>query len=256
MNKDTKEMCMYEEHYFNHKTNKWEKKSDNYSKRVCIDKTCIRRHKYKRSDKICPLNGKCPNIGSSCFLLHDLNLLVHTCKYGKNCCDLKCDFRHPSERQTKICPQNEKCPDALITCFRLHDLSIITPLCRYNKECINFMCDKRHSKERIPPCPEGSMCYKYIVSSSGDVKNTNQAQLFGGCPYLHPKILQKLCKWDIQSECKTYGCSFIHKPNSAKDCPNGMQCQFRICLDEKMICTNKHPKFHKVTQLGEKLFFE
>lgn len=246
MNKD---MCMYEDHYFNHKTNKWEKNT--IQKRVCIDKNCTRRHKLKRSDKICPLNIKCPDIGTTCFLLHDLDKIVQMCKYGRNCCDLKCEYRHPLERQTQICPKNISCPDALITCFLLHDVSNIIPLCRYNKNCINFMCEKRHSTERIPPCPDGSMCYNYILSVSPGTGKKSPV-----CPYLHPKILQKLCKWDLHSECRTYGCSFIHKPNSAKDCPNGMQCQYRICEDERLRCTDKHPKFYKVTQIGEKLFFE
>lgn len=255
MNKDCKELCMYEEHYFNHKTNKWER-INNFSsggltsQRVCIDRNCTRRHKFKRSDKVCSLNGKCPNIGINCFFLHDMTLLGEICKYGRNCCDSACSFRHPSGRQTQVCALNENCPDALITCFLLHDLSKIVPLCRYNKECINYMCDKRHSVERISPCPEGSMCYNYIVSTFSGGKR------YGGCKLLHPKILQKLCRWDVDSECHTYGCSFIHKPTSHRDCPDGMQCQFRIHEDERLRCTNKHPKFYKVIQIGEKLFFE
>ena len=84
------------------------------------------------------------------------------------------------------------------------------------------MCDERHSRERIPPCPDGSMCYNYILqttlgrsdvlSSSGGLRSIKEYQR---CPFLHPKILQRICKWDLHSECRTYGCSFVHKPTSA-----------------------------------------
>lgn len=236
-----KEYCMYEEHYFNHKINKWQKLDNT---RMCINKNCNRKHKLKRGTVLCPLNNNCPDMGVKCFLLHDLTLIKNLCKYGKNCCDLKCEYRHPPNRPTEICPLNEKCSEALFNCFLLHDLTQIVPICKYNKECINFMCDKRHSKERIQPCPEGSMCYNFIINNSL------------GCPLLHPKILQKLCKWDLKSECKTYGCSFIHKQTSPKDCPNGMQCQLRISDDDSIRCKNKHPKFNKAIRFQDRILFE
>lgn len=241
MSREYKNMCMYENHYFNNKTCRWERLNIS---RLCFDKNCNRKHNVKRLEKTCPLNTKCAEAGIICFLLHDLNSMSNNCKYGKNCCDLKCPYRHNPGRQNKICPLSENCPDALITCFLLHDLGKIIPLCRYNKDCINYMCDKRHNKERLEPCPDGSMCYKFIVS-----KNE-------GCPLLHPKILQKLCKWDFRGDCKTYGCSFIHSPDSAKDCPNGMQCQSRILEDDNLRCKNKHPKFTSVFKIRDKYLFE
>jgi hypothetical protein len=105
------------------------------------------------------------------------------------------------------------------------------------------MCEKRHSSKRCPPCPEGSMCFNFIAYGNAS------------CKFLHPKILQKLCKWDMYSNCKTFGCAFVHNPQSAKDCPDGMQCQRRL-LEDETGCKNKHPKFSKAIKINEKFIFE
>ena len=131
--------CMYEDHYFNNKTNKWEILDKG---RICYDFSCTRKHKYERPSKLCPLNINCPNAGISCLLLHNKSDLKTLCKYGKNCCDIECQYRHPTTRTIEICNNSRTCEDSLITCFRLHYISSIKPLCKYKTNCVNFMCNK------------------------------------------------------------------------------------------------------------------
>ena len=99
-----KEWCMYENHYFNNKGNTWEKLQNS---RVCINLNCNRKHKLKRYSKICLKNKNCPDIGVSCFYLHETSNFMYNCKYGKKCCDLNCQYKHPLDRENRKCPSDE-----------------------------------------------------------------------------------------------------------------------------------------------------
>jgi hypothetical protein len=216
-------MCLFEEHLFNNNTKMWE--INNNELRKCLHSKCTRKHKdNNRPLVVCEHENDCPDAGITCFLLHDNTKIKSLCYYGKNCMDKDCtQYRHPKERITEICNDNN-CENASITCFKLHTMSNLQPICRFGDECINFTCNKRHSKKRKNLCENGSMCYKYIIN-----KQT-------GCNKLHPKMMQKLCRWDSSnSGCKTYNCQYIHNPQSAKDCENAQHCQ-----DDH--CPNKHPK--------------
>lgn len=238
--------CLYEDHFWNGKTKTWEKVSDTNGLKMCRHSKCTRRHKLpNRPTEICKNEETCQEAELSCILLHDFTKIKPVCYYAGKCCDLECvKYRHPKERTTDVCDRVDDCPDALISCFKLHNLSKIPRVCKFNKPenlCVNFICQKRHRKERKPCCDNGSMCYEYI---------TKQEQ---GCDKLHPKILQKICRYDnTERGCLTYGCPYAHNPLSKVDCDVGMQCQLR-----ESSCNKKHPKFTKSTVLPDgSIYFE
>lgn len=220
-------VCLFETHFFNIKSKAWEPSEQGL--RRCLHSKCSRKHTISnRPLQVCKQENNCPDAGISCFLLHDNTKLESLCYYGKACIDLECTgYRHHPGRTTEICSLNENCPDALITCFKLHSMSKITPCCHYKEKCMNYICSKRHPIERKEICPLGSMCWEFVVH-----KKT-------GCALLHPKIFQRLCRWDSNDNtCRSYGCSFLHRPDSPEDCPIGMQCPTR---DGE--CGRKHPKY-------------
>jgi hypothetical protein len=223
--------CLFEDHVFDTKAKKWVPIDTTQGLRPCRHSKCTRKHKLtNRPVEVCKNETDCPNVGITCFLLHDNTKIKPLCYYGKLCADLDCiDFRHPSGRATEVCELGEKCDEALLSCHKLHPLSKMIPLCNYRESCKNFICAKRHGKNRLDPCPEGSVCYAFISEGSK------------GCGLLHPKILQKICRWDdSEYGCRSYGCPYVHSPDSIIDCPDGLQCQKRLINgDEK--CINKHP---------------
>ena len=239
--------CLFESHFFNSKTKVWEPADPSKGLRRCLHSKCTRKHKIpNRPVQICSQEADCPGAGIGCFLLHDNTKLEPLCYYGKSCVDLEClGYRHPIGRVTEICPLDANCPDALITCFKLHSMSKLIPLCHYREMCMNYVCSKRHPPGRKDICDLGSMCWEYVVNKEA------------GCPKLHPKIFQKVCRWDTpESTCKSYGCSFLHHPGAPTDCEVGMQCQTRID-DGDARCPYKHPKYTSVKTLEDgSLHFE
>ncbi len=224
--------CLFEDHIFNTQTKSWELIDSTRKLRRCLHSKCARKHKLpNRPIQVCKRETDCPDAGLSCFLLHNNTKLEPICRWGKACIDLECSsYRHPKSRNNEICPLDEKCPDALITCFKLHTMSKLIPLCHYKNECVNYICQKRHPPERTQVCEEGSMCWGFIT----------QREL--GCNKLHPKILQRACKWSMDGgECYSYGCPFVHPLGASDDCMEGMQCSRRIAKDDTR-CMNKHPK--------------
>lgn len=236
--------CLFETHYFDNSVKQWVPKKDGF--RRCLHSKCTRKHVMKnRPTKICINETDCKDAGISCFLLHDNTKLKPLCYFDKSCCDIDClKNRHSEGRTNEICEKAEKCEDALITCFKLHPLDKMRSLCKYGSGCKNFICEKRHPENRKKICNDGSMCYNYIVYGSF------------GCNLLHPKILQKLCKWELTEEkCKSFGCPYVHLPESTIDCPDGMCCQNRLNNNDD--CPNKHPKYSKVEKLEDgTLYFE
>jgi len=232
--------CLYETHSFNTKTKTWDPLDISQGLKQCLYSKCNRDHKSSnRPTQVCPLEKNCNKAGISCFLLHD-HSLEPFCRYGKACIDLNCTkYRHPDDRVTEVCSNPDGCVDALITCFKLHNMSNITPICHYRNNCMKYMCTKRHPLGRKELCELGSMCWEYIVNKDE------------GCPKLHPKIFQKICRWDNEeSTCRSYGCSFLHRPGAPIDCPVGMQCQTRI-EDDDTKCPHKHPKYTTVKTLPD-----
>ncbi len=231
--------CLFEDHVFDHESKSWVPADPKNGIRRCLHSLCTRQHKLpNRPVKVCKNETNCPDAGTSCFLLHDNTKIRPLCHYGKNCADLECkDFRHPKDRTTEVCPENEKCEHALITCFKLHSLSKITPVCRFKNGCVNFICIKRHGPGRKAICEHGPMCYRFIKYGP-DVTSEPP-----GCDQLHPKILQKICRWDDSTYgCKTYGCAFVHSPDSAIDCLEGIDCPAINGEEDDYVCRHKHPR--------------
>jgi hypothetical protein len=221
-----KKWCLFEDHVFNIRTKVWELADVNKGFRVCLYSKCDRIHKVEnRPVTVCKDDINCSEAGISCFLLHDNTKMKSLCYWGYKCINNAChEYRHPSNRSTQLCDLNELCKDAMITCFKLHDMDKIVPLCHYNNDCVNYICNKRHSKERNKICENGSMCWDFITGDCNE------------CTKIHPKILQKICKWDNTKEgCRTYGCTFLHSPDSFTDCINSSKCN-------DTDCKNKHPK--------------
>lgn len=235
--------CLFESNYFDNYLKKWIPKTD--SIRRCLHSKCDRRHKIKnRPTKVCEREFDCPNAGITCFLLHDNTAIKPLCYFDDKCCDLNCTAnRHSAGRTTEVCPDGEKCENALITCFKLHPLNKIQSVCRYKANCKNYICEKRHPSSRPELCEYAGMCYNYIVNGAE------------GCSLIHPKITQKLCRWDVGGNCRSFGCTYVHHPNSPTDCPDGMCCQKRISSTD--ICPHKHPKYTIVRELDDgSLYFE
>ena len=224
--------CLFEDHFFNTETKNWEPADPKNGLRPCRHSKCTRQHKLpNRPTKVCEHENDCLDANVTCFLLHDNTKIKPLCYYGAKCCDKECaNYRHPRGRTRETCSLDDKCPEALITCFKLHTLSKITPICRYNRPdnmCKNYICDKRHSAERKPCCPAGSMCYGFITQGEKV------------CDMLHPKILQKLCRWDGYDDgCRSFGCPYVHHPEAPVDCPEGMQCQYRLERGTIAACTS------------------
>lgn len=237
--------CRFESNYYDNRINQWVPKNDGL--RRCLHSKCDRKHRLKnRPTKVCKRETDCPDVGVTCFLLHNISEIKPMCYFDKNCCDLNCtSIRHSSNRTTEVCEFGEKCKNALITCFKLHPLDKMVPLCKYRSECKNFICEKRHPNDRKKLCEDGSMCYNFIVNG------------INGCDFLHPKILQKLCHWDsTEQKCRSYGCPYVHNDNSPKDCENGMNCQFRLSEDDNK-CEKKHPKYTFLKKLSDgSMYFE
>lgn len=223
--------CLFEDHFFNSKTGNWEL-IDGGALRRCLHSKCTRKHKLaNRPTQICPREDDCPDAGVTCFLLHNNDKIQSLCRWGKECIDIDCvAYRHPSGRSREVCTLRDSCPDAMIACFKLHDMIKLVPLCHYRQDCVNFMCTKRHPPGRREICDYGAMCWRFITGGETE------------CLKLHPKILQKACRWDSPSggQCKLFGCPFVHAPESPIDCPYGNKCP-NVLSDGPTRCLNKHP---------------
>jgi len=239
--------CLFEDHFFNTKTKAWEPIDASKGLRRCLHSKCTRKHKLaNRPVQVCKRENDCPDAGVTCFLLHDNTKLEPLCRWGINCVDKECTgYRHPRGRSTEVCVDDENCKEALINCFKLHTMSKMIPLCHYKADCINYICQKRHPPGRKEVCEDGSMCWLFITGGQE------------ACDKLHPKILQKACRWSSWGgECRSYGCPFVHKPGEPVDCPVGMQCSKRL-LEGPDRCSMKHPKYNRVTTLpGGELHFD
>jgi hypothetical protein len=223
--------CLFEDHVYNSNTKRWETAPESMGSRRCLHSKCRRKHKVpNRPVKVCPREEDCPDAGITCFLLHDNTKIVPLCNWGVGCADSECRFyRHPPGRTVELCPSAEKCPDALISCFKLHPLSKLVRVCHYKVNCVNFMCVKRHPPGRRELCPDGPACWNHITRP-------------GSCDRLHPSIMFKACRWDLEAGgCLAYGCTFTHHPASPSDCPLGAGCPNRF-EGEGERCRNKHPR--------------
>ena len=199
---DYNSFCLFEDHIFI--TNKGWVKFTNNKLRRCLHSKCQRKHRIpNRPNKICDRETDCPDAGISCFLLHDNTKIIPSCYYSTNCNEVDCKLRHPSNRETKICELGSECQNALISCFLLHPLKLMIPVCPYFDDCKNYTCNFRHSDKRKQLCEKGSMCWDHIKNKS--------------CNCIHPKISQKLCKWDEDNgpnSCKSLSCPFVHHPET------------------------------------------
>jgi hypothetical protein len=209
--------CLFEDHVFDPSKQTWIKKQE--QSRVCLHSKCPRQHRLQRPTKICSRENDCPNAGITCFLLHDNNKIAPLCRHGDKCCDADCKYRHSLKRSKETCNKGRDCTEAGLTCFNLHPLSDMVPRCKYGAYCQSYICEARHPKERKELCPEGSNCWYHLKKLAG-----------GGqvCNKIHPKILGRLCRWDDTFiGCRTFGCAFIHSPESAQDCPEGLYCDLK-----------------------------
>jgi hypothetical protein len=245
LNHKNPQYCLFEDHQFNMQTKVWDVIDSSKGLRRCLHSKCTRKHKLvNRPIKICKRENDCPDAGISCFLLHDNTKLTSVCHWGKDCCDLECiEYRHPFDRTSEVCPNGELCADALISCFKLHPMAKLIPLCHYKEECINYICSKRHPPTRKQVCEQGSLCWEFITGGEK------------ACSKLHPKILQKVCRWSIDEGkyCNCYGCPFIHRPNDPIDCDIGLQCQTQFEIGDKK-CPYKHPRYSRIIKLNDGSF--